>query len=110
MAPWPEKNFIKSTCRTHLLSLESANMELLYSQFYFISYLSVSSAVCAHGFSNPCRIITGLPRYKASIEAVIGLRAGGCDSLLGINLHSQGADVLFALRLSDTRPISGPNL
>lgn len=54
------------------------------------------------GFCNPCRIITGLPRCKAPVGAVIGLQAGGGgegDSLLGIDSFSRGGHEPFVLLL-----------
>ena len=60
----------------------------------------LAAAVCAAGFVNPCRIITGLPRCKAPVEAVIGLRSGGGgDSLLGIDSFSRGGGEQFVLLL-----------
>lgn len=86
------------------LSLESENREPAPSlSFTSAGIYQLAVAVCAGGFSNPCRIITGLPRHTAPREAVIGLQVegDGGGSLLGIDLISGGGDEPFLLLLWD---------
>lgn len=84
MGPWPDENFIQSSCRAHLLSVNLQIWSRRTPGFASSLIYQLVVPVCAQGFSNPCRIITGLPRYKAPVEAVIGLRRAGGGGLLAL--------------------------